>query len=288
MWHNRALYGLFVYLTGETNLQVLIHPGFHKTGTTTLQRTVLHNRHVLENRVNFLLPDDLNEVGHLAKRYSMKPNSRTILKMKRALRLCFTRVSEHSDTPVLVSCEAFSGQIPGRKSVWAYEQTHQILAAMVDEVKKIYGDSTQVTIWFTTRNTHDWMKSIYWQNLRSNRITDDFTEYQKLLQPGSNLNAVVQKTRQHLGETAKVVSTDILDCHGLLGPLGKALEILGVQKEGVAQIGNKNVQPRNGIDTLLRLNRSDLDDEELSITKRAYLDLTQSRRKRPAPLLCQA
>ncbi|SEP63258.1 hypothetical protein [Thalassovita taeanensis] len=129
-----------------SGLRVLVHAGFHKTGTTTLQRTMQANRAVLSRQVNFLLPSDLDKIGHFAKRYSMKANEATLLKLKADLRMCLSRFSHQPDTPIFLSCEALAGQMPGRKGVWSYGQTHRILEAVVEEITQTLGSSADVVI----------------------------------------------------------------------------------------------------------------------------------------------
>ncbi len=258
--------------TGRSVLKVVIHQGFHKTGTTTLQKTLSKNREYLKDRVNVLLPDDLQEASLAARRYAIAPKDRTLRNFGAIVREALKPFADQGGKPLLISNEEFAGLIPGRKGVWSYEQTHVLSKALLDEVSRLTDAGDRIIFLFTTRNAADWIRSKYWQNLRSHRIREDLSQYGKALQQGADLEAVVRRVIEAVSPRAEVESVNVssLDDHDF--PLIKALSILNVRSDRLITSDNRNVQPAGGTDYFLDLNRSNLSDEEVAAAKRAYLD----------------
>lgn len=259
------------FIGGEREVKVLLHLGFHKTGTTTLQRTAQVNRVVLEEKLNFLLPDDLKSVAHLSRRFSLNPHRRTISKVRKRFIECIDSFDLDHGKPLLISCEELSGLIPGRKGVSSYEHAPALAQSYVSGLREVYGQCVDPTIWYTTRNSTDWVRSTYWQNLRGNRITEDLLDYEARLSHGANLAAVVQQTRLHLTGFARIKTTEVDTSPERTDLMKIALKILGVDAGPLKVTPNQNRQPIGGIEALLEINRSDLSDVGAANAWRRYL-----------------
>ncbi|WP_170409816.1 hypothetical protein [Ruegeria atlantica] len=253
-------------------MKVVIHQGFHKTGTTTLQKTLSKNREYLKDRVNVLLPDDLQAASLAARRYVVAPKDRTLQNFGRLVRKALEPFADHRGKPLLITNEEFSGLIPGRKGVWSYDQTHVLAKVLLDEVSRLTEEGDRVIFLFTTRNADHWIRSTYWQNLRSHRIREDLSQYSKALQPGADLEAVVRRVKETVSPRAEVESVNVTGLEEQSFPLIKALSILNVRSDRLAAVENRNVQPAGGASYFLKLNRSLCSDEEVEAAKRAYLD----------------
>lgn len=253
-------------------MKVLVHQGFHKTGTTTLQRTLFRSRAHLRDRLNLLLPQDMMDAGFLARRYAVAPKPKTLRNFGLKFRAVLETLDPAPDKPLLISNEEFAGLIPGRKDVWSYAQTPVLAQALVNEVRAFAGDVAQIAFLFTTRDAAGWMKSVYWQNLRAHRICEDFTEYSAALADGANLGAVVEQVRATIASEAKVISVNASPLDNRLAPLETALDWLGVSSDGMTVMDDQNRQPEGGAELFLELNRSELSDKEVTEAKRLYLD----------------
>ncbi|WP_420586168.1 hypothetical protein [Ruegeria sp.] len=257
-------------------LKVLVHQGFHKTGTTTFQRTLSKNQHTLKDRVNVLLPRDVQDAGFSARRYAVAPKDRTLINFGKKLRSALKPYVGQTEKPLLISNEEFAGLIPGRKGVWSYTYTHVLAEALLEEIQQLTDAQIHITLLYTTRSPADWIRSTYWQNLRSNRILEDISEYSKLLHQGADLGAVVDRVRASVSSRANVVSVDVTDQSDRLVPLIKALSILDVRSDDLIAIKDQNVQPNGSAEYFLELNRSPMTDEEVAAAKRAHLDLIKA------------
>lgn len=249
-------------------MRVLVHPGFHKTGTSSLQQAVLAQRDVLEARVRLLLINDMRAAIRIARRYSVHPSQSRLDAFKAAFYDFAHTIDATDPRPLLISSEALAGQIPGRKNVVAYDATPALVKVVTDVLNERLGSDTSMVVWFTTREPDAWQRSAYWQNLRSTRITEDFETYRGRLHRAAKLDDVVTLVREGLATSARVVSTRIEKCGAEpLGPLGEALDLLEVSKRGLFSVPTKNVQPPGAAEEFLRLNRSTLDDAALKETK---------------------
>lgn len=219
-----------------------------------------------------LLPRDLKDAGFSARRYAVAPKDRTLQNFGKKLRSALKPFEGCTDKPLLISNEEFSGLIPGRKGMWSYSQTHVLAQAILDQICQLAGEQVQTTLLFTTRDAAEWIRSTYWQNLRSNRILEDLPEYSKALQHGANLDAVVQRVQETVSSRADVLSINVSDIDDRLLPLTRALSILNVRSDDLVAIEDQNVQPNGSAEYFLELNRSGMTDEEVAAAKRAHLD----------------
>ncbi|MGP6087317.1 hypothetical protein [Antarctobacter jejuensis] len=265
--------------------RILIHPGFHKTGTTSLQRGAQAQKELLDPRVRLILPHDMEAVNHAARRCSLGARPKRVAAFVEAAEaLAETLAGEKR--PVLISSEHLCGLIPGRKSVRSYAAAPELVARFAGVVAA-HVPGAELSVWFSTRAPEAWLRSVYWQNLRGSRITEDLEAYATRMGPAAELDAVVAQVVERLKGMAEVRSTP-LEAFGdrPLGPLGVALDLLGVSTEGLVPLPLQNVQPTAAAGLLLSLNRSDLDDEALAEAKaqalRRFLKSGQTKRKPPS------
>ncbi|WP_167648001.1 hypothetical protein [Mameliella alba] len=228
-------------------MRILVHAGFHKTGTSSLQSCAAANADWLSRNLNLLLPGDLRPVAQLARRYTIRPEQRKLNRMRREL----NAVLPPPDKPLFITSEDLSGLVPGRRPGAGYDEAPELLRTVVTTLDDRYPQA-EITVWFTTRDEDAWMRSIYWQNLRGHRITEDFDTYRARL-------------------TDSLPLADRVEAVRAVGPLSLALDLLGLPDEGLTPTPPGNVPPKDGIETLLRLNRSTLDEDRLARRKRRYL-----------------
>lgn len=254
-------------------LKILIHPGFHKTGTTTVQRSLEVNKPRLAESVRIFLPNDLRALGYSAKRYSSHPTRKKLGDIReKARELCEVLEEGDQQKPILMTCESLSGVLPGRENTWDYSAAPTILDAVTTELKLHFGSGTQILVVYSTRSPESWMNSVYWQNLRSARITEDFLEFREKLQAGAELDLIVEATRTKLNNKASVERFDISNPSNNSDLFHFLLRRLEIAHKKLKRVKNRNMQPQNGIETLLGLNRSTLSEDEVAVEKRKFLD----------------
>ena len=267
-------------------MRILVHPGFHKTGTSSMQRGVQARLARLEAHLRFLNTSDLLEATRAARRYSVRRDPLILSRFAETFAEALSGIDRADGRALLMSSEDLSGQIPGANGVEAYDAAPALLNVATACLHETFGREAGVKIWFTTRAPEAWTRSAYYQNLRAHRITEAFEAYRPRLERAARLTDIVEKVRARLAGRADVYVSAIEDCGTRpLGPLGDALALLDIPTDGIAPLPAQNVQPEGAVDALLALNRSDLDETALAEAKRQRIQSywRQGRTRRAPP-----
>ncbi|GKY89346.1 sulfotransferase [Sinisalibacter aestuarii] len=160
--------------------QVIVHAGFHKTGTSSLQDYFRKIRHRLPDGIAVHLKEDFLDAGNLARRYGQRPYPWRRRRFARALRRYLATVDER---PVhILSWEGFSGIMPGHRRLTgpvrnirraAIPLAHTIIA----ELRRRFGPEVEITFLYTLREPESWLRSVHGHLLRSIRLTEDFDRF---------------------------------------------------------------------------------------------------------------
>ncbi|MFK7940247.1 MAG: hypothetical protein AB8B82_12770 [Roseovarius sp.] len=253
-------------------MRILLHPGFHKTGTSSLQRGAQARLEQVSSDLRLMLTSDVIEAARAARKFSARPSNDLLRLFAEHFAEAIEPLDADDTRAVLISAEDLSGYIPGHHGVAGYDAAPPLMNVATAVLRSHFGEAADIHIWFTTRTARDWQRSVYWQNLRAMRLTEDFDAYRPKLQHAARLPDVIKRVEQRLGTRAQVSSTTIEECGAqALGPLGVALNILGIASDHLAPLPAQNVQPDGAADELLALNRSDLPDDALADAKRRVI-----------------
>ncbi len=255
--------------------RIVIHAGFHKTGTTSVQAMLRANAQALSAELRVFLREDIEPLAAITGAYPLKDGAERLRKISRRSFGVFKTCDPDDPRPILISCEDLAGTIPGRLDVSGYTGTAEILSAITRSARSRFGKALELVFFFSTRAPDDWLHSTWWQNLRSSRLTEDFETYSARLRDAADHEAVLTDLAERL-RPARVTSLGLEDCVDFaLGPLEPLLEIAGVSaelREALTLQSPANVSADLGLhDAFLALNRSDLTDKNLGIEKRRLL-----------------
>lgn len=260
-------------------VRVIVHPGFHKTGTSSLQSWLGQNRRALKPYLSFYGKADFLAAGSAARIYGQKPYPWRL----RAFRRGFDRfLSKIPDAPVIVlSRETFSGSMPGHRRFPARLITgygsvavplgQQITAALRDR----FGTDVQITFLYTLREREAWIRSVYGHLLRSIHLREDFDTFRArfpdLIDPRAEAEAIAMA----LG--VEDVHFAALEDYGTRreGPAAAVLDLLDVPETLratllPAQRANSGQTPELEAE-FLRMNRASRDKAALKKSKDAML-----------------
>ena len=225
-------------------MRVVLHPGFHKTGTSSLQRGLVANDAILSPHLQYILMTEMPDVIRAARKYSRKPKPVNLDAFGSAFAEFLTSVVADTTRPLLITSEDLSGLIPGKFGVETYAASSALMDRAVDAVHARFGPTTQVDIWYTTRSPEAWQRSVYYQLLRGIRMTEDFNAYQTQWAKAAKLDDVVLETARLVGLKATVDAGRLDDCAGTaLGPLGVFLDRYNIASDEVPPLPVENVQP---------------------------------------------
>lgn len=261
-------------------MRVLLHPGFHKTGTSSLQRGAQARARDLGPYLRVLLTPDILNASRAARRYSAQPSAQTLARFSEEFAAVVGQLDVHDPRALMISSEDLSGHLPGLRGVTTYRAAPALAQAAAAVLRAQFGAAAAITVLYTTRDPEPWLRSLYWQNLRAQRLTEEFEAFRARLAPAADHARIIRETRDRIGVLADVQACDIETCGATpLGPLGTALSLLGVPCAHLAPLPRHNLQPVEAAQELLALNRSALPDAALAEAKRALL---RSHRRRSA------
>ena len=256
---------MFLPDTGLSRVtQVIIHPGFHKTGTSTLQASLRANRDTLAPDIRIFLDQDILGLSGAAKGYSA---SRTDLDLGLVLYEAALIAEQINPAPrtLILSSESLCGYIPGRNGVQDYRAAPDLLTAICTAFAQTRPDA-KLTFLFSTRSPEDWLESCYAQHLRASRMKLDKQDYVETFRPSSNLTQVVTDCTAAL-PLACIASIRLEDCAKTrLGMLDSLLDLADYPDSkrsalSPAPVTNRAPSPAQ-LSALLDINRSGLSDQD--------------------------
>ncbi|SHH97885.1 hypothetical protein [Marivita hallyeonensis] len=252
--------------------KVVIHAGFHKTGTTSVQSMLRENAKALEPHVRIFLKEHFEELTTAARTFSIEPREKTLARVAKAAAAFFAGLDESDPRPILMASEDLSGHMPGRHGLSCYDGAGLIMRCISVSAFASFGDEADVTFYFSTRERKPWLRSTWWQNLRSTRLTLDFEAYQSQFDDAVGLDDILTEIATDVAP-ARVTSQRLEDIgQGPFGPLDPILDLLDItepERLNLRALPPENVQPDIGVDAVfLALNRSGLPEADIREAKR--------------------
>ena len=251
--------------------RVVIHPGFHKTGTTTLQTLLRENAATLAPFLTCMFEPALRTACKAARGYSTTGSALDLGLIQYELSEALQSLTPSTKT-LVVSCEDLCGHLPGRRNVTSYSAAPALMRAAA-EVFDVLMPDADVMFFFTTRAPRAWLKSCYAQHLRVIRMVQDEDTYAEDYSLSSQLDKIVDAVAKELPNhrILRAALEDYSTCP--IGPLKALLDCADVPpqvQDTLRLVPNKNVAPPpDTMAKLLDLNRSTLDDDALRMAKKA-------------------
>lgn len=255
--------------------RVVIHAGFHKTGTSSVQDTLRLNGPLLYPQMALGLRPKLKPIIHAARGYSTWRDPISLAKT--ALR--FGDYVRQLDLPprrqLLISAEELAGHLPGRDTLADYSAAPDLMRVYAAQLTEIFGRRLDLTFVFSMRLPEPWLRSAYWEHVKASRMVLDFDDYADRYRGSTDLPAIVNDIITEVAP-CKVEAFWLEDCADLpLGPATPILDLMRLTPERRAQLKpapRSNVALGDAVLTeLLALNRSDLDPDALLAAKKAVL-----------------
>lgn len=255
-------------------MRVLLHAGFHKTGTTTLQQALLRNRRALSPHLRLIPREDLMPAGRTARAWSAGRDPMEMALFRYELAQAVEGWGRSDPRPVVLSQEDLCGNMPGRHGVESYAAAAPLMQAMAETLTELYPQA-RPELYFSTRAPETWLASVYAQHLRAMRMTLSAEEFAERYRAAADLDAVVDEIAETLAPLPvhRAALEDSRDRPlGPLDPLLDLLELPDDMRAGLDPQPPANTAPPPGCAAeLLILNRSDLGDEALRAAKRDLL-----------------
>lgn len=253
--------------------RVIVHAGFHKTGTTSVQKFLRANGKHIYPRCAMVLPARLdNGAAHMALRYSEIGTQDYLDAFGTELHKTLSAIVP-KNRAVLISDERLAGRMPGRDGQVGYPAAPALLARAEDVICDVFGAEADVVFHFGTRDPAGWLHSTYKHSLRVSRLDIDEDEHRAAYALSGTLGDIADTIGK--GLTGAVQTADLADMGTEFGPAQPVIDLINLpphlRKHLKAQPA-ANIGPQDGlIDDLLALNRAGLSDKALRAAKSALL-----------------
>ncbi|MDO5630654.1 MAG: hypothetical protein Q4G22_02330 [Paracoccus sp. (in: a-proteobacteria)] len=258
--------------------RVLLHPGFHKTGTKSVQQFLWANGPLIWPHTALILPARITELTRLAFAQTRAPSPHNLAALGDEMRQFIGGLSlaRPGKTPrdVIISAENLIGPMP-RGDGPPYPATALILTELVAALRETI-DATEVTIHLSLRDQTAWARSIHAHHARrlnGPRMT------------ASAADLATELARWPLAQRAAltipgatVTATDIAtlagERWGIAQPFVDFLHLPAAALDQLTPVPHLHRSDHALTDRMLELNRSLLDADALAQSKRALLSPT--------------
>jgi len=256
-------------------MRVVLHAGFHKTGTTSVQEALAAHGPALAPQVAVqtrALSPALVTAAEAARAFSIGRLDGP------GLTLALDRWATDLPTaPVLIlSTEDFSGHMPGRFGLTDYRAAGQIVPLVAAALRARF-PGAELRVVFTTRAAADWLPSIHWQLAKHGQLRLKRARFCRDFAGAADFSPVLSALGKALAPDVILHALPLDRLTGLrLGPVQALYDLAGVPHAGLPALPPANRRPPADLaDAFVELNRSDLPRDEVERMKKDMLALWQ-------------
>lgn len=201
--------------------RVVLHIGFHKTGTSSVQAVLRSNRAALKRHAALRLKPQIKELLHGARGYSTWRDPLSLAKTARRFDAMLAGLPNMPRRVLVVSAEELSGHMPGRGDLMDYSAAPELVRAYTRAVRKRFPEA-ELAIYAGVRAAESWLRSAYWEHVKSSSMTLDYDAFAQTYAEAADFGAVLARVAERSGID---VATGALDAFKT-APLGPATGLL--------------------------------------------------------------
>jgi hypothetical protein len=187
--------------------RIVLHMGFHKTGTSTVQQFLRANRKALMPVAAIRLKNQMPELMHATRGYSTWRDPLTLAKVSARFDALLADLPGMARRTLILSAEELSGHMPGRDTLVDYSAAVD-LAQLYAEVSAARFPKADLIFYFTLRDPAGWLESAYWEHVKSSSMTLDFDAFAQQYGAAAQLGKTVDAVRSVLPHTVASTSID--------------------------------------------------------------------------------
>lgn len=253
--------------------KIVVHAGFHKTGTSTVQAVLRTNRKALMPALAIRLKGQMQELMSATRGYSTYLTPDALDKVSRRFDALLDDLPGMPRRTLLLSAEELSGHMPGRGPLADYSAAPVLMYQFWQRAQARFPQAP-VMFCFATRQAEAWQRSAWAEHVKSSGMRLDFDEYSARYPLASDLAAVVSEVRRRV--PAPVHSYALEDCADLpLGPADPVFDLCDIPDDIRSTLIPQPPQnTRLGEDmlgALLEINRTHKDTETRNAAKAQLL-----------------
>ena len=250
--------------------QILLHPGFHRTGTSSMQHLLWLNREALAPHLTIRLTRHFKTVARLCTRYSTTQNPLDLTDMIGELDTAFAQEPVPTGRNLLISSEMFCGEVPGHGVVADYSAAPTLITYLVGYLQERFPDAN-IRVIMTTRDPDEWLFSAYRHVLRRSRVTMTREDFAKTYKTVANFDAILQNISESIDPVEVLFLPLNHSLKNALGPGAALVDQLPLPNAVRAAlkpvgIGAKGAGPHLW-GQFLAMNRADYPDDQVTAQK---------------------
>jgi len=244
--------------------RIILHPGFHKTGTSSIQATLRANRPALKPHVVLRLRWHMEDLLHATRGYSTWRDPISLLKAEHRFETMLDGLPRMPRRTLLISAEELAGHLPGRGDLDDYSAAPELLDMFCQTLKRRF-PRAEIVIYLSSRASEDWLTSAYWEHVKASSMTLDLETFTARYAPAAKLDEAIAEITRRL--PCPVNHAALEDCQDLpLGPATPLLNLCDLPRDLMAQLtlpppANTRL-PDDVLQALLDANRQHADDPQ--------------------------
>lgn len=253
--------------------KIVLHAGFHKTGTSTVQAVLRANRKALMPALAIRLKGQMQELMHATRGYSTYGTDDALDKVSRRFDTLLADLPGMPRRTLLLSAEELSGHMPGRGQLADYSAAPVLMYLFWQRAQMAF-PRTPVTFCFATRGAADWQRSAWAEHVKSSGLTLDFSAFCASYPAAPDLTGIIRDIIRRV--PAPVHSYALEDCADLpLGPADPILDLCDIPTEIrdslLPQPPQNTRLDDETLAALLEINRTHKDTDTRNAAKAALL-----------------
>lgn len=253
-------------------MRVVIHPGFHKTGTKSVQHLLKSNRGRLRPYLRPVLRAQMRDVVQAARAYATWRDPFSLDKFAQRFQAMLKRSTLEPGQTLCLSAEELSGHLPGRDGIDTYDAAPVLAKDMIAACQHVFPDA-EIAVFLSTRE-NGWLLSAYWEHVKSSSMTMGWDEFAATYDKADDLARVITNIRDVLPCPVHVSTLE--DSITMpAGPATPLLRLCGVPEDRIASLklsAPHNQTPKKAVLlALLAANRDYPDPDERHAAKQAIL-----------------
>ncbi len=246
---------------------IVIHAGFHKTGTSTVQRFLKGHRAALKPHAVVVLKGRMDALISAARGYSTWRDPITLAKFARRADDLAQSLTHVRRRALILSAEELSGHMPGRAGIDDYSATAPLIGELAAAFHR-HRKAPDLRLAYGVRDGAEWLESAYWEHVKSSSMTEDYTDFAARIGP-VDLTCVAQGIAAQTGLPLTLIP---LKSNQPLGPAAPLLALAQIPLDGLRPEPPRNTRPAPDLlPQLLHINRTEPDRARRRAAKQALL-----------------
>ncbi|PCH75250.1 MAG: hypothetical protein COC12_01510 [Rhodobacteraceae bacterium] len=209
--------------------RIVIHAGFHKTATSSVQQILRVNRPLLKPVMRSVLKGGMTDLIHAARGYSTWRDPLTLEKFARRFEALLSHQSNMPRRTLCLSAEELAGHMPGRGALVDYTAAAVLAAEMMRIAGQLFPEA-DLALFYSTRAPKAWLHSAYWEHVKSSSMTLGWNEFADTYGAAGDLDRVVDDiAAAHPGKVHRARLEQ--SAHLPAGPATPVLDLCGVTRD---------------------------------------------------------